>query len=207
MIDDKTLRQLNQPLDATFVATRNQSGKTLSYVEAHYVIRKANEIMGFDGWTRSTENVQIVQAEQKGEKNNWYVGYTARVVVEAFGAIRSGFGFGQGIDSDLGRAHESAIKEAESDAFKRAMMTFGDQFGLALYDKAQTHVAKPMSKEEIERNAGLAMRRTMSMPTEACKAFRDKYPKDWAQLALDAENEGVTDQEGLTQFALGAIRK
>ena len=38
-------------------------------------------------------------------------------------------------------AHESAIKEAETDATKRALMTFGNQFGLALYDKEQREVA------------------------------------------------------------------
>jgi len=37
--------------------------------------------------------------------------------------------------------HESAIKEAETDAMKRAFMTFGNPFGLALYDKQQTNVA------------------------------------------------------------------
>ena len=29
---------------------------------------------------------------------------------------------------DLGQAHESAIKEAETDAMKRALMTFGNPF-------------------------------------------------------------------------------
>ena len=41
---------------------------------------------------------------------------------------------------DLGQAHESAIKEAETDAMKRALMTFGNPFGLALYDKQQRDV-------------------------------------------------------------------
>ena len=40
----------------------------------------------------------------------------------------------------LFRSHESAIKEAETDAMKRALMTFGNQFGLALYDKDQKNV-------------------------------------------------------------------
>src|SRR5262249_13193550 len=33
------------------------------------------------------------------------------------------------------------VKEAETDAMKRALMTFGNPFGLALYDKDQTNVA------------------------------------------------------------------
>ncbi|MFM9102460.1 MAG: Rad52/Rad22 family DNA repair protein [Cyanobium sp.] len=46
----------------------------------------------------------------------------------------------EGFDVDLGQAHESALKEAETDAMKRALMTFGNPFGLALYDKQQREV-------------------------------------------------------------------
>ncbi len=55
--------------------------------------------------------------------------------------IREGSGAGHGIDSDLGLAYESALKEAETDATKRALMTFGNPFGLALYDKQQRQVS------------------------------------------------------------------
>ena len=37
--------------------------------------------------------------------------------------IREGSGAGHGIDMDLGLAHQSALKEAETDATKRALMT------------------------------------------------------------------------------------
>jgi len=63
------------------------------------------------------------------------VGGTAQTPV-----IREGCGAGHGIDVDLGQAHESALKEAETDAMKRALMTFGNPFGLALYDKQQRQV-------------------------------------------------------------------
>ena len=43
--------------------------------------------------------------------------------------------------ADLGLARESALKEAETDATKRALMTFGNPFGLALYDKQQRQVS------------------------------------------------------------------
>ena len=51
--------------------------------------------------------------------------------------IREGTGAGHGIDVDLSQAHESAIKEAETDAMKRALVTFGARFGLSLYDRNQ----------------------------------------------------------------------
>ena len=59
--------------------------------------------------------------------------------------IREGSGAGHGIDADLGLAHESALKEAETDATKRALMTFGNPFGLALYDKQQRQVSPACS--------------------------------------------------------------
>ena len=67
---------------------------------------------------------------------------------------RTGYGYGSGFGKNPGEAHEGAVKEAETDAMKRALMTFGYQFGLALYDKAQEHVtgnddskpAKPSDK-------------------------------------------------------------
>ena len=37
-------------------------------------------------------------------------------------------------------AHERALKSAETDATKRALATFGNRFGLALYDKEQAGV-------------------------------------------------------------------
>jgi hypothetical protein len=63
--------------------------------------------------------------------------------------IREGCGAGHGIDTDLGQAHESALKEAETDAMKRALMTFGNPFGLALYDKRQREVTGAV--ETVER--------------------------------------------------------
>jgi hypothetical protein len=56
---------------------------------------------------------------------------------------REGTGAGGGFGQDMGEAHESAIKEAETDAMKRALMTFGNPFGLALYDKDKQEVGRP----------------------------------------------------------------
>ena len=55
---------------------------------------------------------------------------------------REGSGVGHGSGATLGEAHESALKEAETDAMKRALATFGNRFGLALYDKNQNGVRR-----------------------------------------------------------------
>lgn len=124
-------------------------GKYGEYIEGWRTIDEANRIFGFDGWTRETILLQETNCELvtlKGKDNStyqqWRVGYLAKVRVEAGGIIREGTGFGQGQGKPegVGDAIESAAKEAETDAMKRALMTFGNPFGLALYDKTKANV-------------------------------------------------------------------
>ncbi|WP_313044980.1 RAD52 family DNA repair protein [Brevundimonas sp.] len=135
---------LSAPLDRSVVAEREQGGKRLSYIEAWHAIAEANRVFGFDGWNRET--VELRQLGAPREVNGkMRVGYSAKVritVLTPTGSliVREGCGFGSGIDRDEDQAHESALKEAESDAMKRALMTFGNPFGLALYDKTQANV-------------------------------------------------------------------
>jgi len=151
---DKQVAELSAKLDASAVKTRSQSGRSLSYVEAWHVIDEANRIFGFDGWTRETvsmieTNRDLVQLTgDRGPYQQWRVGYLAKVRVEAGGVVREGSGFGSGMSKPeaLGEAIESAAKEAESDAMKRALMTFGNPFGLALYDKTQENVDREPPK-------------------------------------------------------------
>ena len=65
------------------------------------------------------------------------VTYIARVRVTVGDVIREGTGAGTSNQTNLSKNHENAIKEAETDARKRALMTFGNQFGLSLYDGKQ----------------------------------------------------------------------
>ena len=65
--------------------------------------------------------------------------YVARVRVKVRAGdneiCREGRGSGHGRGYTPGEAHESALKEAETDAMKRALTTFGHPLGLALYDR------------------------------------------------------------------------
>jgi len=136
--------ELAAPLNRSHVKERKQAGRKLSYIEGWHAIAEANRIFGFDAWTRETFDVRCV-AEHKRKigqdgRDGWGVSYVAKVRVTVDDVVREGVGAGHGIDVDLGLAHESAIKEAETDAMKRALMTFGNPFGLALYDKEQANV-------------------------------------------------------------------
>jgi DNA recombination protein Rad52 len=140
--DKDIIKALSGKLDPAHVKERSQSGRKLSYVEGWHAIAEANRIFGFDAWNRETVDIRLVQERERtvGQGTGWGVTYIARVRVTVGSIIREGVGSGHGIDRDLGLAHESAIKEAETDAMKRALMTFGNPFGLALYDKDQSNV-------------------------------------------------------------------
>lgn len=144
--------ELNKPLHKSHVKARSQSGRTLSYIEGWHAIAEANRIFGFDAWTRETIETKCVAEHKRkigrepNQRDGWGVSYTAKVRVVVGGVVREGIGAGHGIDVDLGLAHESAIKEAETDAMKRALMTFGNPFGLALYDKTQANVSDEKSE-------------------------------------------------------------
>ncbi len=119
------LAALAAPLDRVNVRQREQGRGKVAYVEGWFAVAEANRIFGFDGWQRQTIAVRCVaQAERqigREHKPGWDVTYTARVRVTVIAGgltplIREGSGAGHGIDVDLGQAHESALKEAETDA-------------------------------------------------------------------------------------------
>jgi recombination DNA repair RAD52 pathway protein len=131
-------------LDPAVVKGRQQAGRNVSYVEGWHVIAEANRIFGFGGWQRHTLYCGEVSRVERGignpPKPGWKVGYEAKVRIVVGDIIRDGTGHGSGIATDLFDAIESAAKEAETDAMKRAFVTFGNPFGLALYDKTGASV-------------------------------------------------------------------
>lgn len=145
MFDDAQKAALAAPLSSKLVKSRKQGGREVSYIEGWKAIEEANRIFGFDGWTRETVEIKCAAEGERSIGQNGGTGYgvtyIAKVRIMVGNVCREGFGAGHGIDRDLGQAHESAIKEAETDAMKRALMTFGNPFGLALYDKQQANVA------------------------------------------------------------------
>lgn len=147
---------LEAPLDRKNVKQREQGRSQVSYIEGYHAENEANRIFGFHAWDRETVEIRQVAEKPrkigKGqyEKDGWGVSYIAKVRITVMTptgheVVREGVGAGHGIDADLGQAHESAIKEAETDAEKRALKTFGNPFGQALYDKSQSQVADSMS--------------------------------------------------------------
>ena len=130
---DKQISALNQPINKDKTswrwANRDKTFK-LYYLESWHVIREANRVFDYD-WTSETIQLDLVNADK------FCVTYIAKVRVTVGTLVKEGIGAGHGRGENvpIGDKHESAAKEAESDARKRALMQFGDQFGLSLYDK------------------------------------------------------------------------
>ena len=147
------IKALNGKLKAAHVRTREENGTKLSYIEGWFTIAEANRIFGFDGWSRETVDSACVWQGRTGGRRVCYYMAKVKVSVHAEGRTitREGSGFGGGSGDNPGEAHEVAIKEAETDAMKRALMTFGNRFGLALYDPQQRGVSRAQGKAQIAK--------------------------------------------------------
>jgi DNA recombination protein Rad52 len=150
MFSEPQVKALASKLSAKYVRTRHHSGLTLSYIEGWHAIAEANRIFGYDAWDRQTMAVRCVWEGMKERQSA--CSYIARVRVRGRAGdseiCREGCGSGHGVGPTPGEAHESAIKEAETDAMKRALSTFGNPFGLALYDKEQWNVRGQCKKAQ-----------------------------------------------------------
>lgn len=136
---DEVTPHLTAPLSPDAIKPPPQ-GKYGEYVDGLHVIREANRIFGHDGWSYRITRLEMV-SRLTTAKPQVRVGYLCTVEVTVDGVVREGSAVGSGMvapDSEAD-AHESAVKEAETDAMKRALRTFGNTFGLALYDKDKTN--------------------------------------------------------------------
>jgi hypothetical protein len=100
------------------------------------------------------------------------------------GRRRNFSGAGHGSALHAGEAHEQALKEAETDATKRALSSFGNIFGLALYDREKRGVRaakrryapNPVAPRTHTGTLVLALSATdlevFERPEAYCSAFR-----------------------------------
>lgn len=212
------IRELSAPLNRANVKEREQSGRKFSYIEGWHAENEANRIFGYGCWDLETVYERCVSERERqigaAKRDGWSVSYVCKVRVTVRSgdavAVREGVGAGHGIDVDLGLAHESAIKEAATDAEKRAFKTFGNPFGLALYDKTQANVVvEPPSRSGavVAGEASLIMCRTAAdfdeWGSKNKSALESMTPEDRAHLvamwkrgkADAAKSDPFTQQE------------
>lgn len=163
MFTEEQYEALSRPIDPGAVMQRRQGGQVLHYVPGHYVIARMNELFRPGNWSRRTLSMaQVVAGEVQAKRGTAYLAaYVAEVEITITGHAgevlwrSTGHGYGEGqvyADNARGQAHESAVKEAETDAMKRALVLLGNQFGLSLYEgdgppKPQPPDPKPAGPE------------------------------------------------------------
>lgn len=142
-LSDLQVIQLLQALNPARVQELSKPGSgKLSYVAAWDIRRTLTRIFGFGGWSLIDPRVTIdlVERDVKKSSGNGTTNFrvTATVTVTLYihqlGAMYAGTATASQSGSVLGDVQDFAIKTADSDAFKRAAMNLGTQFGLSLYD-------------------------------------------------------------------------
>jgi DNA recombination protein Rad52 len=138
--------ELQKKLDPKHVKPKSANGPKGDYIEGWHAIAEANELFGFGGWSYQVEKLtkeylEEVEKESYGKTfKQWQAAYTCIVTLQVGDTIREDVGFGSGFGKNIGDAIEGATKEAVTDALKRCLRTFGNRFGLALYDKTRANV-------------------------------------------------------------------
>lgn len=142
MFNANQLKVLNSELDSNRIKTREKGNINLSYIEGFDVIDTANLIFGYGNWSYIISKLDQVSQEQN-HNQNYVVCYKAvvKLIVKdenhTKSISRQDVGFGSGVAKALNDAYENAGKEAVTDGLKRAMRSFGNQFGNSLYDKSR----------------------------------------------------------------------
>lgn len=199
---------LEAPLSADAVKPPPK-GKFGEYVEGLHSINEANRIFGFGGWAYTITRLEQVSeltvqlTGNKGTYDQYRCGWMCTVRVSVNGVEREGaaVGNGSGKPDSMADVIESAVKEAETDALKRALRSFGNTFGLALYEKdlSKRQVERPKSTKEKVDDATSAEEINSLM--EECASIGDAAKKHLMSKATDL---GLTFNKDLGKFTENA---
>ena len=175
-MNEEIIKSLQQPLNPALVKQRKGRGnQMLDYIEGYVAIDQANRIFGYDGWHLTTMAIDYHETADARF-------YTAKVYVDAFSVHRTDVGFCEvSANTDgkyTGDAHDTAMKGAVTDAMKRAMRTFGAQFGNSLYSKepaAALNDQQPRSNRPLRGSMRTGPRPLPTLPN-APSAARTSSP-------------------------------
>ncbi|KAJ9257183.1 hypothetical protein DTO212C5_8936 [Paecilomyces variotii] len=134
---------LGKALHSDLVQVRAGPGGTkLCYLSGHDAVRIMNDLFRFDGWSSQICELKLADVYEEPGTGRWTAVYTAtvRVIIRGTDECREVFHDGVGCGTGekfptRGGAIESAAKEAETDAIKRAVRLFGESTGNCLYEK------------------------------------------------------------------------
>ncbi len=191
---NKISAELSRKLDpAHVVKPTGQYGPKGDYLEGWHVINEANRIFGFDGWSYTINLTRDALTEGKDAKGNpqWQAAYTCICTLTVGEVTRQDVGFGSGFAKAIGDAIEGATKEAVTDAIKRALRTFGNPFGLALYDKTRENVGPSATPAEVETAVSMLEQATS---LDALSGIFAGYWRDMRHVAEHPAVMGAKDK-------------
>ena len=188
-------KALGQPLDPALVSQRKgRGGKTFFYIEGHTVFAQANRIFGRGGWGYDVEGEVTLREIETVDPNTGVVrpghAYSAKVIVNVPGApSRTDVGF-HAVAEETVEGHETAYKGAVTDGVKRAMRSFGDQFGNCLYGDWPEASSSPRPERVPNRDNGGSRQNRPNRPAEP---QADKLRKRLIEIAVEQgfDEDGV----------------
>jgi len=197
MFNDKQNQVLSYELDSSRIKSRQKGNISLSYLEGFDIIETANKIFGHGNWDYTITALEQVSQELNSNQNH-IICYKAiiNVVVHDLShsklVSREDVGFGSGIAKTLADAHEGGAKEAVTDAIKRTLRSFGNQFGNSLYDKSRQHSNNQQTTTQpYQQPAQLQQPQQQYNQTPNNQQVQNNTPQDYASLY----NIGLTIME------------
>jgi len=192
MFTDKQNQVLAYELDSSRIKSRSKGNVSLSYLEGFDVIETANKIFGYGNWDYNITNLTQVSQELNHNQNNIIcykavINITVHDIQHSKTVTREDVGFGTGIAKTLADAHEGGAKEAVTDAIKRTLRSFGNQFGNSLYDKSRQHQNQP-TQQYSQPQVQQVPQQQYQQPTQQ---IQNNTPQDYASLY----NLGLTIME------------
>ena len=174
MFNDQQTKALSSELSADRIKVRDKANIKLSYLEGFDIIDTANSIFGFGGWAYAISSLEQVSQEVNANQNV-VICYKAIVKIDVYDIdhstmiSRQDVGCGTGVARNLADAHENSAKEAVTDALKRSLRSFGNQFGNSLYDKsksvAQNNAPSNIPNAPANQNVGFGQ--NQAIPNQA----------------------------------------
>ena len=185
MFNDQQTKALSSELSADRIKVRDKANIKLSYLEGFDIIDTANSIFGYGNWAYTISSLEQVSQEVNANQNV-VVCYKAIVKIDVYDIdhstmiSRQDVGFGTGVARSLADAHENSAKEAVTDALKRSLRSFGNQFGNSLYDKSKSvaqNTPSNMPNAPANQNAGFGQ--NQAIPNQAPnQAMPNQAPND-----------------------------
>ena len=208
-ISPAVTEMLSKPLDAGLVSQRKgRAGRSYSYIEGHTAIDQANRVFGYGGWGYELVGEVVLREIENLDRRTGEVqrvrAYCATVKVTVPGAMpKTDVGF-HAVVEDTAEGHDTAYKGAVTDGLKRALRSFGDQFGNGLYGDGNADSPAPSAWQVLAPS----LRQTI-LELGATQGFDEKQVRDAVKrkMGRDMDQLSAEDLTGLLEAAVSKMQQ